>query len=82
MPIHHKDNKQAELTRVGVDSGAELVPGHVDPLGNISSLAVPINCMKKSRFARTLVHDCPPKAGVCVARKTLYRVTRDSVSIS
>ena len=32
IPIHHKENKQAELTRGRVDSGAELVPGRVDPL--------------------------------------------------
>ena len=31
-PIHHKENKQAELTRGRVDSVAELVPGRVDPL--------------------------------------------------
>ena len=31
-PIHHKENKQAELTRGRVDSGAELVSGRVDPL--------------------------------------------------
>ena len=32
IPIHHKENKQAELIRGRVDSGAELVPGRVDPL--------------------------------------------------
>ena len=30
--IQHKENKQAELTQGRVDSGAELVPGRVDPL--------------------------------------------------
>ena len=32
ISIHHKENKQAEFTRGRVDSGAELVPGRVDPL--------------------------------------------------
>ena len=32
IPIHHTENKQAELTRGRVDSGADLVPDRVDPL--------------------------------------------------